>query len=178
MLYGALGGLLVLPPYMLIVGNHYTPTQAGIVLLPFLIVIGLTSRLVGRLSERIGPRWPLRLGPIVTGVGFALLLRADPSASYWSGVLSGMAVIALGMAGAVAPLTTAVLSSVDDRHTGTASGFNSAIARTGGLIATALAGAVMAVPAVEIIGLFHIAAVIAAGFAAAAGVIAFLTLPA
>ncbi len=178
MLYGALGGLLVLLPYLLIVGGHYTPTQAGLALLPFSIVIGTTSRLAGRLSEKIGPRWPLTLGPIVTGAGFALLLRADPSASYWSSVLPGMAVIALGMAGAVAPLTTAVLSSVDDRHTGTASGFNSAIARTGGLIATALAGAVMAVPAAQVTGLFHIAAIVAASFAVAAGVIAFLTLPA
>jgi EmrB/QacA subfamily drug resistance transporter len=178
MLYGALGGLLVLLPYLLIVGGHYTPTQAGLALLPFSIVIGTTSRIAGRLTERIGPRWPLTLGPIVTGAGFALLLRADPTVSYWSSVLPGMAVIALGMAGAVAPLTTAVLSSVDDRHTGTASGFNSAIARTGGLIATALAGAVMAVPMADVTGLFHIAAIIAAGFAVAAGVIAFLTLPA
>lgn len=87
-----------------------------------------------------------------------------------------MAVIALGMAGAVAPLTAAVLSSVNGRHTGNASGFNSAIARTGGLIPTALAGAVIAVPAAEIAGVFHIAALVAAGFAGAAGIVAFLTL--
>ena len=40
---------------------------------------------------------------MMTGAGFALLVRADPQASYWSSVLPGMAVIALGMAGAVAP---------------------------------------------------------------------------
>lgn len=176
MLYGALGGLLVLLPYLLIVGGGYSPTQAGLALLPFSIVIGTVSRLAGRLSERIGPRWPLTIGPIITGAGFALLVRADPQASYWTSVLPGMAVIALGMAGAVAPLTTAVLSSVDDRHTGTASGFNSAIARTGGLIATALAGAVIAVSPAQIASAFHIAAIVAAGFAAAAGIVAFLTL--
>ena len=176
MLYGALGGLLVLLPYLLIVGGGYSPTQAGFALLPFSIVIGTMSRLAGRLSERIGPRWPLTIGPIVTGAGFALLVRADPQGSYWATVLPGMAVIALGMAGAVAPLTTAVLSSVDARHTGTASGFNSAISRTGGLVATALAGAVIAVPAAEIAHVFHGAAIVAAGFAAAAGVVAFLTL--
>jgi EmrB/QacA subfamily drug resistance transporter len=176
MLYGALGGLLVLLPYLLIVGGGYSPTHAGLALLPFSIVIGTASRLAGRLSERIGPRWPLTIGPIVTAAGFALLVRADPQASYWTSVLPGMAVIALGMAGAVAPLTTAVLSSVDDRHTGTASGFNSAIARTGGLIATALAGAVIAVPAAGIVGVFHVAVLVMAGFAAAAGAIAFVTL--
>ncbi len=46
-----------------------------------------------------------------------------------------------------APLSIAlryISTSVDGRHTGTASGFNGAIARTGGLIATALASAVIA----------------------------------
>ena len=176
LLYGALGGLLVLLPYLLIVGGGYSPTQAGLALLPFPIVIGIASRLAGRLSERIGPRWPLTLGPIVTGLGFALMARADPAASYWTSVLPGIAVIAIGMAGAVAPLTTAVLSSVDDRHTGTASGFNSAIARTGGLIATALAGAVVAVPGGQLTAVFHIAALVGAVSAIAAGLIAFGTL--
>ena len=176
LLYGALGGLLVLLPYLLIVGGHYSPTQAGLALLPFSIVIGTASRLAGRLTEKVGPRWPLTIGPIVTGAGFALMVRADPTASYWTSVLPGMAVIALGMAGAVAPLTTAVLSSVDDRHTGTASGFNSAIARTGGLVATALAGAVIAVSGTALSGAFHAAAIVAAVLAMAAGVIAAVTL--
>jgi EmrB/QacA subfamily drug resistance transporter len=176
LLYGALGGLLLLLPYLLIVGGGYSPTQAGFALLPFSIVIGAASRLTGRLTEQIGPRWPLTLGPIFTGLGFALLARADPHASYWTSVLPGVTVIALGMAGAVAPLTTAVLSSVDDRHTGTASGFNSATARTGGLIATALAGAVIAEAGVDLIDAFQAAAVIAAVLAFAAGGIAFLTL--
>ncbi len=176
LLYGALGGLLVLLPYLLIVGGGYTPTQAGFALLPFSIVIGTASRFAGRLSERIGPRWPLTIGPIVTGVGFALMATVDPGARYWSNVLPGLVVIALGMAGAVAPLTTAVLSSVDDHHTGTASGFNSAIARTGGLIATALAGAVVAASVVQLTSAFHTAALLAAFSAVMAGIIAFVTL--
>lgn len=176
LLYGALGGLLVLLPYLLIVGGGYSPTQAGFALLPFSIVIGTASRFAGRISERIGPRWPLTVGPIVTGVGFALMATADPAGRYWNNVLPGLVVIALGMAGAVAPLTTAVLSSVDDRHTGTASGFNSAIARTGGLIATALAGAVVAASVAKLTSVFHTAALLAAASAVTAGIIAFATL--
>ena len=178
LLYGALGGLLVLLPYLLIVGGGYSATQAGLALLPFSILIGAASRIAGRLSERSGPRWPLTIGPIVTGMGFLLMARADPAASYWTGILPGIAVVALGMAGAVAPLTTAVLSSVDDRHTGTASGFNSAIARTGGLIATALAGGVVAASATNLTGAFHVATIVAAVAAVAAGLIAFATLEA
>lgn len=177
LLYGALGGLLVLLPYLLIVGGGYGPAQAGLALLPFSIVIGVASRLAGRLTERIGPRWPLTVGPVVTGLGFLLMTRTDPAGSYWTDVLPGIAVVALGMAGAVAPLTTAVLSSVDDRHTGTASGFNSAIARTGGLIATALAGGVIAVSGPGLTDAFQTAAFVAAALAILSGVIAFATLP-
>jgi hypothetical protein len=87
-----------------------------------------------------------------------------------------MVLVAIGMAGAAAPLTTAVLASVDQRHTGTASGFNSAIARTGGLIATALAGAVFSAPAAHLVSAFRAAAWVAAVAAAASGLIALLTL--
>jgi EmrB/QacA subfamily drug resistance transporter len=176
LLYAALGGLLVLLPFLLINGGGYSPAAAGFALLPFSIVLGTTSRFSGRLAERIGPRWPLTLGPIVTGVGFALMVRADPHASYWTSILPGIMVIAIGMAGAVAPLTTAVLSSVDQRHTGTASGFNSAVARTGGLIATALAGAVMAEAGTGLTSAFHVAAIVAAALAIGAGITAFATL--
>jgi len=177
LLYGALGGMFVLLPYLLIVGGGYTPLQAGLSLLPFSIVIGTMSRLMGRLTERIGPRWPLTIGPIVTGGGFLLMIRLDPQAGYWLGVAPGMVTVALGMSGAVAPLTTAVLASVDDRHTGTASGFNSAIARTGGLIATALAGAVIANEARDLLPAFHKAAAVGAAAAIISGIVAFLTLP-
>ena len=178
LLYGAMGGLILLLPYVLIVGGGYSPLSAGAALLPFSILIGGGSRLMGRVAETIGPRWPLTIGPIVCGLGFALLVRADPHASFWTSILPGMCVLALGMAGAVAPLTTAVLSSVDDTHAGTASGFNSAIARTGGLIATALAGAVIAQSGPALTSAFHGAAWVAAGLAVTAGLTAFLTLPA
>jgi EmrB/QacA subfamily drug resistance transporter len=178
LLYGAMGGLMLLLPYVLIVGGGYSPLDAGAALLPFAVLIGGGSRLMGRLAETVGPRWPLTIGPIVCGLGFALLVQADPHGSFWTSILPGMVVLALGMAGAVAPLTTAVLSSVDDDHAGTASGFNSAIARAGGLIATALAGAVMAQSGPGLVTAFHGAALVGAGLAAASGLVAFLTLPA
>lgn len=176
LLYGALGGLLVLLPYLLIASGGFSALQAGAALLPFSIVIGTASRLMGRLTATIGPRLPLTIGPILTGAGFALLVRVDTGVDYWRQLFPAILVIALGMAGAVAPLTTAVLASVDPRHTGTASGFNSAIARTGGLIATALAGAVIAPGEEGMLPAFHAAALIGAALALVAGIAAFLTL--
>jgi predicted MFS family arabinose efflux permease len=70
-----------------------------------------------------------------------------------------MAVMAAGMAIAVAPLTASVLGSVAERHVGTASGFNSAVARVGGLIATALLGVVLSREGEALIAGFHFALV-------------------
>ena len=174
LLYGALGGLLVMVPYVLIEGAHYSATAAGAALLPFPIVLAVASPVMGGIAGRIGPRIPLTVGPMIVGVGFLLLLLLTPSASYWSGVLPAILTISLGMAGAVAPLTTAVLSSVDARHTGSASGLNSAVSRAGGLVATALLGGVIAAQGGALYDSFHAAAVIGAITSVLAGVAAFL----
>ena len=176
LLYGALGGLILLIPYVLIEAAGYTPLQAGLALLPFAVGIGLGSRLAGQVTERIGPRWPLTIGPSVVAAGFAIAALTDPTGSYWTGPFPALATIAAGMAIAVAPLTTAVLSSVDDGYEGTASGFNSAIARTGGLIATALAGAVIAASGTALVETFRYAAAIGAALAGLAALSAFATL--
>jgi EmrB/QacA subfamily drug resistance transporter len=98
LLYGALGGVLVLVPYVLIQGAHYSATAAGAALLPFPVVVALASPVMGGIAGKIGPRLPLSIGPVVVGAGFLLLLLLTPTASYWTGVLPGILVISLGMA--------------------------------------------------------------------------------
>jgi MFS family permease len=176
MLYGALGGLLVLLPYLLIDFKGYSAAAAGASLLPMALVIGLTAPTMGRLAAKFGPRLPLTIGPAVVAIGFLLALRISADESYWAATLPALLVISLGMAGAVAPLTTAVLSSVDARHSGIASGFNSAVARTGGLIATALGSAMLVAHGQGLESEFHAAMGVGAATAAAASVCAFLWL--
>jgi EmrB/QacA subfamily drug resistance transporter len=173
-LYGALGALLVILPFVLIQAAGYSATAAGAALLPLPVVIALGSPLMGRLAGKLGARLPLTLGPVIVAAGFLLATRIGPATSYWTTTLPAVLVIAAGMAGAVAPLTTAVLSSVDQQHTGLASGFNSAVARLGGLIATALLGALLSARGIALVEAFHGAA-IACGLAAlAAGIFGFL----
>jgi EmrB/QacA subfamily drug resistance transporter len=175
-LYAALGGLFVALPYVLIELRGYSPIEAGAALLPLPAVIAFGSRLMGRVAAGTGPRLPLTAGPLIVAAGFALAARIGTGHSYWTSVLPAVLVIAIGMAGAVAPLTTAVMASVDKDHVGTANGFNSAMARTGGLIATALLGSVLAARGADLAEAFGIAAYVAAGAAAAAGLAALFLL--
>lgn len=110
----------------------------------------------------------------MTAVGCVLALRIEQPGSYWTTAFPALLVISIGMAGAVAPLTTAVLGSVQSGQTGVASGFNSAIARTGGLIATALLGGVLAAHGRALVAPFNIAVFVAAAAAFAAGACAFV----
>ena len=176
LLYGALGGLLVLLPFTLIEAAGYGAAAAGTALLPFPLIVAAASPLMGRLAARIGPRWPLTIGPLIVAGGFLLGLRIDAEAAYWTAVLPSILGISAGMSIAVAPLTTAVLSAVDEDHAGTASGLNSAVSRTGGLIATALLGAVLARQGAELIQGYHEASLAGAALALAAALCAFLTL--
>jgi len=172
-LYGALGALLVLLPYVLIEAAGYSSTAAGAALLPLPLVLSVVSPRMGSIAGRTGSRLLLAVGPMIVAAGFLLALRIGTAANYWTDVLPAVVVLALGLSCAVAPLTTAVLGSVDARHTGAASGFNSAAARTGGLVATALLGAVLAARGELLVGAFHHALLIAAAASFAAALAAF-----
>jgi EmrB/QacA subfamily drug resistance transporter len=178
LLYGALGALLVLIPYVLIQAGKYSGAQAGAALLPFAVVLAVASPLMGALAGRIGSRTPLTIGPLVVASGFLLVLRIGPGAQYWTTVFPAMLMVAVGMAGAVAPLTTAILSTVDRRHSGSASGLNSAVARTGGMVATALLGGVLGATGSALVNGFHTAAIVCAVASVAASASAFVLITA
>jgi EmrB/QacA subfamily drug resistance transporter len=178
LLYGALGALLILVPYVLIQAAGYSAMRAGTALLPFAAVLALTSPLMGAVAGKFGSRAPLFVGPLVVAGGFLLVLRIGSDAAFWTTVFPAILVIAIGMAGAVAPLTTAILASVDSRHTGSASGLNSAVSRTGGMVATALLGGVLGAAGPALISGFHAAAIACAIASVAASASAFFLFPA
>jgi len=162
LLYGALAALFLLVPYLLIQGSGYTGTAAGAALLPFPLVLAIASPTVGKVATRIGARVPLIVAPLIVAAGFLLLAHTSLGRNYWTNLLPPILVIAIGMAGTVAPLTNAVLAAVDQRHAGTASGINSAVAQTGGLFAIGLLGAVLSAQGAVLVADANVVFVIAA----------------
>ncbi len=136
--YGALGGAMFFLVIMLQTEMGYSALQAGASLWPLTVLLFVLSARVGRLAQRIGPRIPMTIGPLIAGIGFLLLSRLNADSSYWRDVVPGVAVFGLGMAFTVAPLSTAVLAAVEDRHKGLGSGVNNAVSRIAGLLAVAL----------------------------------------
>lgn len=171
LLYGAFGAGMLLIPYVLISSGGYSPIQAGLALLPLPILMTAISPTMGGLAAKIGPRIPLTAGPLIAGGGMLLARLIGEHSDYWSGAFPTIAVMAIGMTIAVAPLTSSVLGSVEEQHVAMASGFNSAVARTGGLIATALLGSVLASRGAELFSAFHVAMYVSAAVSALAGIV-------
>jgi EmrB/QacA subfamily drug resistance transporter len=177
LLYGAFAAAMLLIPYVLITSGGYSPVQAGLAMLPLPVLMTSVSPTMGGLAARLGPRLPLTVGPLVVAAGMVLARMMGPDSSYWTGAFPTILVMALGMTIAVAPLTSSVLGSVEEQHVAMASGFNSAVARLGGLIATALLGSVLGQKGAALFTSFHGAMFVSAGVAVAAAIVALTMLP-
>jgi EmrB/QacA subfamily drug resistance transporter len=140
--YAAFGGALFLVVVELQGVLGYSALEAGAALLPITALLVALSARAGRLAQRTGPRLPMTVGPVIAGAGLLLLSGIGPGDRYAADVLPGVVVLGLGLAFTVAPLTSAVMATVDEHHLGSASGLNNAIARVGGLLAVAILPAV------------------------------------
>lgn len=145
LVYAALGVIFVLLVLQLQVVSGWTPLAAGSALLPVTVVMLLFSARAGALAQRIGPRLPMTVGPLLAAGGALWMGRIGAEASYVPDVLAPVLLFAVGLTLLVSPLTATVLDAADDRHAGIASGVNNAIARTAGLLAVAVVPAAVGI---------------------------------
>ena len=145
LVYAALGVIFVLLVLQLQVVSGWSPLAAGSAMLPVTVMMLLFSSRAGALAQRIGPRLPMTLGPLLAAGGVLWMGRIGPQASYVLDVLAPVLLFATGLTLLVAPLTATVLDAADDRHAGIASGVNNAVARTAGLLAVAVVPAAVGI---------------------------------
>jgi EmrB/QacA subfamily drug resistance transporter len=180
--YGGMAGMFFLLVLYLQQVGGYSPTAAGAALIPVTGLMLVLSSRAGAVAERIGPRLPMGIGPLLMAAGLLLMLRIGESPNYVRDILPAVALFGLGLTATVTPLTATVLAAVDERHSGVASGVNNAVSRTAQLLVVA------ALPALA--GLtgdaytdqaafqdgFRVAMVLSAVLVAAGGIIALLTI--
>jgi EmrB/QacA subfamily drug resistance transporter len=178
--YGALGTATFLIVLQLQTVMGYSAIEAGSSLLPITVLMLLLSSRAGRMSQRIGPRVPMTVGPMVVAAGLLLLSGLAPGDSYITAVLPGVTVLGLGLAITVAPLTAAVLAAVDENHVGIASGVNNAVARVAGLLSVAVLPVAVGLSQADTGTAFsdgvQQATLISAGLAVLGGIVAFVTI--
>jgi len=94
---------------------------AGTVLVAQPVIMAAFSPMAGRLSDRVEPRVVATLGMIITTIGLFLFafLKQDTSLAY---IISCLIIMGFGFALFSSPNTNAIMSSVDKRYLGIASG--------------------------------------------------------
>jgi MFS family permease len=181
--YAALGGVFFLVVLNLQVVAGYPPLAAGLALLPVTLLMLLLSARAGALGQRIGPRLPMTVGPVVCAGALVLLSGVDADASYPRDVLPAAVLLGLGLSLTVAPLTATALGALDERRAGIASAVNNAVARTAGLLAVAILplvagfGGGSLTDAADLAPAYRSAMLICAGLLLVGAAVAFLAIP-
>ena len=181
--YAANGGVFFLFVINLQVVSGYSPLASGIALLPTTALMLLLSARAGGLSQRIGPRIPMTVGPLICAVALVLMSRIGPDANYWTDVLPAVVIFGLGLSALVAPLTATALGALEDSYAGIASGVNNAVARAAGLLAVAVLplaaglGGGSLTDAAQLEPVYRNTMMICAGLMVAGAVLAFLLVP-
>jgi EmrB/QacA subfamily drug resistance transporter len=133
----------------------YNAAAAGIAGVPGTLFLVLFSTRFGKLAARYGPRIFMTVGPAIMALGVLWYARVPahstpwvlstgeggrilPPASYWTDFLPGLILFGIGICIMVAPLTTALMTSVPQHNSGVASAVNNAISRVGPQLAGAV----------------------------------------
>lgn len=143
-LYAGLGAGMLFMSLNMVQVQGYSQLQSGLTFLPFTIMMISLARFAGGLADKFGPRMLLICGPATAGVGLLMLSfikQSNGPGDYWTTFFPGVIVFGLGVSFTVAPLTAAVMGSVSDHFSGTASGVNNAMSRIAGVFANAIFGA-------------------------------------
>lgn len=137
MFLGMFGSIFLLSQFMQGVLG-YSPTEAGLRMLPWTGMPMLVAPIAGILSDRIGGRPVVAAGLFLQAAGLGwMAFVVAPGVSY-TAQLPGLIVSGIGMALYFAPAANLVMSSVLPKEQGIASGANNALREVGGALGIAI----------------------------------------
>lgn len=138
---GLFGSTYLLPIYMQI-GVHYTPSEAGLILLPAGIVLAITIPLAGRLADRYPPNVLVSIGLALLALSFGLMALGSTAASY--GMLMAWAIIGRVGLGFVLPaLNLGAMRGVSEELIAQGASAINFVRQLGGAIGVSLVGIVL-----------------------------------
>ncbi|MFF3940807.1 DHA2 family efflux MFS transporter permease subunit [Streptomyces phaeofaciens] len=137
MFLGMFGSIFLLSQYMQGVLG-YSPTEAGLRMLPWTGMPMLVAPIAGILSDRIGGRPVVATGLFLQAAGLAWMAAVATVDASYTVQLPGLIVSGIGMALYFAPAANLVMSSVRAQEQGIASGANNALREVGGALGIAV----------------------------------------
>ncbi|MFE1437834.1 MFS transporter [Streptomyces sp. NPDC058739] len=137
MYLGMFGSIFLLSQYLQGVLG-YSPTEAGLRMLPWTGMSVLIAPLAGILSDRIGGRPVVAAGLFVQAAGLAYLSAVATADASYGSQLPGLVLSGIGMALFFAPASALVMASVTAKEQGVASGANNALREVGGALGIAI----------------------------------------
>ncbi len=139
---GMMGVFFLLPVFMQSILG-YSAVKSGLVMTPLAAVVIFGAPLSGMLSDRIGAKWPMFVGMLITGTGFLLTMRALEVGATWQSLVLPFAVSGFGIGMVMPPATSAVMGSVATEKSGQASGVLSTGRQIGSVLGIAVMGALL-----------------------------------
>ncbi|MDO9326496.1 MAG: MFS transporter [Methanoregula sp.] len=136
--YGATFAVAVLLSLYLQYIQGFSAETAGFILVAQPVVQTLFSPVAGKLSDRIEPRIVATTGMAITTAGLAFFIFLTPTTPLFAIVIALM-VLGFGYALFSSPNTNAIMSSVDKRNLGIASGMVSTMRSLGQVLSMAIA---------------------------------------
>ncbi|MEU7055123.1 DHA2 family efflux MFS transporter permease subunit [Streptomyces sp. NPDC046197] len=137
MFLGMFGSIFLLSQYMQGVLG-YSPTEAGLRMLPWTGMPMLVAPVAGILSDRIGGRPVVAAGLFLQATGLAYMASVVSADVSYAAQLPALILSGVGMALFFAPASNLVMSSVGTREQGIASGANNALREVGGALGIAI----------------------------------------
>lgn len=174
-------GSVIALPLLMQQALHLDPLAVGLILLPGGVLMGVLAPLVGRLYDRVGPRWLVVPGGIVVLGAFAIFATVNPATPWWH-LLAAHLLMSLGLAFMFTPLFTTALGSLPHHLRSYGSATVGTVQQVAGAAGTALFVTIMATISAQspgtaeetlaagargaylVVGLIWLAAIVAAAF--------------